>query len=69
MYLQEVFEIKSCKTTLMLSDINSKPLGGDSLYNKVLWIIGQRYYPKEGTRHYKLLELDKYSIADVYNKY
>ncbi len=66
LYLQEVFEIKSCKTNYMLADINSKPLGGDSLHNKVLWIIGHRYFPKIGSRHYRLLELDKYSIAEVY---
>lgn len=48
----------------MIEDINSEPLMGDKLLDKILWIIWHRYYPKEDTRHYELLELNKYSVGE-----
>ena len=61
--LLEVFVPEPCPTDRQLADFNTKPTGGSQLQKNVLYIVGARFYPPEGSEHYKLLELDKYSIG------
>lgn len=44
----------------MLEDFNSKPLAGDILLDKILWSIGEIFYPHKDKDHYIALELNKY---------
>ena len=47
----------------MLADYNSKPLSWDILLDKILWFIGEIFYPPNNTIHYTTLELDKYPVG------
>ena len=58
-----IFVPKACPTDRQLADFNSKPTGGTQLQKSVLFLVGARFYPPEGSEHYVLLELDKYSIG------
>ena len=51
------FQVRDCKSELMLADPNTKPLGGPTLKRKIDRIIGTQYYPPEDSEHYKLLFL------------
>ena len=61
------FAIADCKSQLMLADFNSHPIGGDQLANRVFWAAGTRFLPPTNSRHYLLLQLDKYPVAKTYN--
>ena len=43
--------------------MNTKAHGGQILQDKHLNMIGFKYYPPKGTKHYELLELEKYNIG------
>ena len=44
----------------MLADFNTKPTGGASLLSVLYRLIGVRFYPQPGTKHHRLLALEKY---------
>ena len=46
-----------CNTDKNKADMNTKAHGGQTLQEKHLNIIGYKYYPPKGTKHYELLEL------------
>ena len=52
-----------CPTSRQVADFNSKPTGGSSLQQSFLYIVGARFYPPSTSKHYLLLELDKYNIG------
>ena len=58
-----VFDPQACPSDRQQADFNSKPTGGSQLQKSVLHVVGARFYPPCGSEHYKLLELDKYSIG------
>mmetsp|Transcript_2512 Transcript_2512/g.3546 ORF Transcript_2512/g.3546 Transcript_2512/m.3546 type:complete len:95 (+) Transcript_2512:649-933(+) len=48
----------------MKAEVNIKPHGGETLQKKILNIIGFKYYPKQQSEHYKMLQLNKYDISE-----
>ena len=52
-----------CNTDLNKSDMNMKAHGGQKLQMKHLCLIGYKYYPPKGTKHYELLGIGKYNIG------
>ena len=63
LYLNGVFHPNYVDTSKNCADLNSKPHGGILLMQKLLWMVGERFYPPRDSSHYKLLELDKYKIG------
>ena len=43
--------------------MNTKAHGGQILQTKHLCLIGYRFYPPKGTKHYDLLDIGKYNIG------
>ena len=43
--------------------MNTKPHGGETLVDKVFFIIGYKVYPTQSSTHYTLLDLHKYNIS------
>ena len=43
--------------------MNTKAHGGQILQKKHLCLIGYRFYPPKGTKHYDLLDIGKYNIV------
>ena len=58
-----IFLPQVCPTERQLADMNSKPNGGESLQKSFLYLMGARFYPPEGSRHYELLDLGLYNIG------
>ena len=58
-----IFRPEACPTDRQLADFNSKPTGGNQLQKSVLFLVGARFYPPPGSKHFVLLELDKYLIG------
>ena len=58
-----IFIPEPCPTDRQQADFNTKPNGGSQLQKSVLHVVGARFYPPDGTEHYTLLELDKYTIG------
>ena len=56
MYIMLILQ-KNC------ADLNSKPHGGILLMQKLLWMVGARFYPPIDSTHFELLELGKYKIG------
>ena len=52
-----------CRTDLNNSDMNTKAHWGQILQTKYLCLIGYRFYPPKGTKHYDLLEIGKHNIG------
>ena len=68
MWMHQILDLKifrpvSCPTDRQLTDMNSKPNGGQKLQQSVLYLVGARFYPPTTSKHYTLLELDKYEIG------
>ena len=61
--LLEVLRAIYCNTTLNKADMNAKAHGGQALQEKHMLLVGYKFYPPKGTKHYRLLELDKYNIG------
>ena len=57
-----IFLPEVCPTDRQLADMNTKPNGGESLQKQFLYLMGARFYPPEGSKHYELLELGNYNI-------
>ena len=51
-----------CKTDLNKTDMNTKAHGG-KYYRQKLCLIGYKFYPPKGKKHYELLEIEKYNIG------
>ena len=64
LYLNGIFFAPYVDSSRNCADLNTKPHGGTQLLQKVLWLVGARFYPPHGTEHNKLLELEKYNIGD-----
>ena len=43
--------------------MNTKAHGGQILQTKHLCLIGYKFYPPKGTKHYNLLDIGKYNIG------
>ena len=66
LHQQKIFGIflpLPCPTTRQVADFNSKPTGGPTLQQSLLYIVGARFYPPPSSIHYKLLHLSDYNIG------
>ena len=63
LYLNGIFHAPYVDSAKNCADLNSKPHGGILLLQKVLWMVGARFYPPVGSEHFKLLELQNYKIG------
>ena len=52
-----------CNTGLNKTDMDTKSHGGQILQQKHVCLVGYKYYPENGTLHYKVLGLGKYNIC------
>ena len=48
------------RSNLQLSELNSKPHGGQSLRDIIYHVIGTHLYPTTGSGHHTLPHLDKF---------
>jgi hypothetical protein len=51
--------IQACNMTL--ADCSTKPTNGAQIFEKISYVIGQRFYPPQNHQHYHDLELHDYS--------
>lgn len=58
-----IFHPFTCPTRHQLADFNSKPTGGESRQQGFLYIVGARFNPPSGSKHYTLLGLGDYNIG------
>ena len=56
------------KSHIILDEFMSRPLVGVILCDKVLWEFGHTFYPPQKSEHFKLLQLYKFPIGDIYVK-
>ena len=45
------------------ADMNTKAHGGKVLQEKHLCMVGYKFYPPKGSKHYEILDLGKYNIG------
>ena len=63
LFLNGIFHVHYVDTAKNCADIISKPHGGILLIQKLLWMVGARFYPPIDSTHFELLELGKYKIG------
>lgn len=45
------------------ADMNTKVHGGQTLQEKHVSMVGYKFYPSKGSKHYEILEIGKYNIG------
>ena len=63
LYVRGIFSCHYIESSSNCADLNSKPHGGAQLITKILWLVGERFYPPPTSEHFQLLELEKYNIG------
>ena len=68
-HLRRTYKIGYVKTSLMIKNLNTKPLSGYTLLHPVLWTVSHRFYPTErdNPENFRALQLDKYPIGIYQN--
>jgi hypothetical protein len=65
-YVAGIIKLLYTKTTLQLSNVNTKPLSGKHLQAMISFRVGVRYYPQPDTKHYQSLYLDHCQLLKDY---
>jgi hypothetical protein len=68
-YVVGIIKLFYTKTSLQLSDINTKPLWGQHFQAILAYVIGVRHYPISHSRHCQSLYLDASRLLADYIKY
>ena len=54
------YQLQLCRTLVMLADMGTKPHAPQYVKLFKYWATGEHFLPKEGTEHYKLLQMEYY---------
>jgi hypothetical protein len=60
-HLAKHFALHQTRSDLMLADVNTKPLAGEQFYKRIYHAQGVRFYPAQGTDHYKLAQFEMFT--------